>query len=83
MAVESRVEGDLFDRRHNTLIGNDLEAYCILLRMNERKVTNVDRNTEGVLVTFADGSTFLFRSDFLYEARLKDGELVGQDKPDK
>jgi hypothetical protein len=51
--------------------------------MNARKVTNVDRNAEGVLVTFADGSTFLFRSDFLYMARLKDGELVGQDKPDK
>jgi hypothetical protein len=51
--------------------------------MNERKVTNVDRNTEGVLVTFADGYTFLFQSDFLFKVRLKDGQLVGQDKPDK
>ena len=68
------------DRRHNALTGNVLEADCILLRMNERKVTNVDRNAEGILVTFADGYTFLFQSDFLYMARLKDGQLVGQDK---
>jgi hypothetical protein len=51
--------------------------------MNERKVTNVDRNTEGVLVTFADGYTFLFQSDFLYMVRLKHGQLVGQEKLDK
>jgi hypothetical protein len=67
----------------NALTGNDLEADCILLRMNERKVTNVDRNTEGVLVTFADGYTFLFQSDFLYMVRLKHGQLVGQEKLDK
>jgi hypothetical protein len=73
----------LSDRRHNALTGNDLEADWISLRMNERKVTNVDRTNEGVLVTFADGYTFLFQSDFLYMVRLKDGQLVGQEKPDK
>jgi hypothetical protein len=73
----------MFDRRHNTFISNSLEADCILLRMDELKVTNVDRTAEGVLVTFADGYTFLFRSDFLHRVRLKEGQLVGQEKPDK
>jgi hypothetical protein len=63
--------------------GNALEADCIFLGMNERKVTNVDRNAEGVLVTFVDGYTFLFPSDFLYRVRLKDGQLIGQEKPDR
>jgi hypothetical protein len=70
------------DRRHNASTGNDLEDDCIILRMNGRKVTKVDRTTEGVVVTFADGYTFLFPSDFLYRVRLKDGQLVGQEKPD-
>jgi hypothetical protein len=48
--------------------------------MNEGKVTNVDRTIEGILVTFADGFTFLFQSDFLYKVRLKDGQLVGREK---
>jgi hypothetical protein len=47
--------------------------------MNEPKVTNVDRNPKGVLVTFADGYTFLFQSNFLYSVRLKEGQLIGQD----
>jgi hypothetical protein len=51
--------------------------------MSERKVTSVDRTAEGVLVTFADGYTFLFQADFLYKVRLEDGQLVGQGKPDK
>jgi hypothetical protein len=47
--------------------------------MSETKVINVDRTAEGVLVTFVDGYTFLFPSDFLFKIRLKDGQLVGQE----
>lgn len=46
--------------------------------MDGRKVTHVDMTSEGVLVTFADGYTFLFPADFLYSGRLKDGQLIGQ-----
>jgi hypothetical protein len=49
--------------------------------MNESKVTNVDRTGEGVLVTFVDGYTFLFPSDFLFKIRLQNGQLVGQENP--
>lgn len=64
------------------MIGNYLRTDCIILRMSERKVTSVDRTAEGVLVTFADGYTFLFQSDFLYKIRLKEGQLIGQpEKP--
>ena len=49
--------------------------------MDGRNITNVDRTADGVLVTFADGYTFLFPSDFLYKIRLKDGQFVGQDEP--
>jgi hypothetical protein len=50
--------------------------------MNDVKVTNVDRTAEGVLVTFADGNTFLFPASFLYKVRLKEGQLTGG-PPDK
>jgi hypothetical protein len=45
--------------------------------MDDPQVTNVDRTAEGVLVTFADGNTFLFPSNFLYKVRLKEGQLTG------
>jgi hypothetical protein len=50
--------------------------------MDGRKVTRVDITSDGALVTFADGYTFLFLSDVLYKIRLKDGQLIEQKKPD-
>lgn len=44
--------------------------------MDERKVTNTDMTPDGVLVTFGDGFTFLFQSNFLFGARLKSGQLM-------
>ena len=46
--------------------------------MGERKVMNAVVTDEGVLVTFADGYTFLFQSDFLDGIRLKEGQVIGQ-----
>lgn len=50
--------------------------------MDGRKVSHVDMTSEGVVVTFVDGYTFLFPSEFLYRIRLKDGQLIEQKKPD-
>jgi hypothetical protein len=50
-------------------------------RMENLKVTYVDRNAEGVLVTFADGYTYLFQSDFLFNIRLKEDQLTGHGMP--
>jgi hypothetical protein len=54
-----------------------LPKYASTWGMNDVKVTNVDRTAEDVLVTFADGNTFLFLSDFLYRVLLKEGQLAG------
>jgi hypothetical protein len=45
--------------------------------MDDREVMRVEGDAEGVLVTFADGYTFLFSSNFLYKVRLKEGQLTG------
>jgi hypothetical protein len=44
--------------------------------MDGRIITRVDMTSDGALVTFADGYTFLFPSHFLYRVRLKEGQLV-------
>jgi hypothetical protein len=44
--------------------------------MDSQEIANVDRNSEGVVVTFGDGYTFLFPASFLFGTRLKNGQLV-------
>jgi hypothetical protein len=46
--------------------------------MDGGTVARVETISAGVRVTFADGYTFLFPSEFLYGIRLRDGQLIGQ-----
>ncbi len=49
--------------------------------MDHHHIINADRTSEGIVVTFGDGHTFLFPSVFLYGIRLKEGQLI--DLPQK
>ena len=72
----------MFDRRHVALGGNNSAGNCISLSMNSLDITYLDRTSEGIVVTFGDGNTFLFPTDFLFGARLKDGQLIQPPKSD-
>lgn len=48
--------------------------------MDTLTIVQVDRNSEGVLVTFGDGHTFLFTAAFLLKVRLKEGQVVESPK---
>jgi hypothetical protein len=51
--------------------------------MDTRTITDVDRTSDGVIVTFGDGFTFLFPIDLLYGIRLKSGQVVEAPKKQK
>lgn len=46
------------------------------------QITHVHTSPEGILVTFGDGHTFLFPDIFLFESRLKSGQMMESREPE-